>query len=672
MQLLSRFFAQAQTANPVFFILNLRPWQGRVLVIALAMLTTWLLLAFFDESANTLEERIGAQGWVLSAQQRQEERISIVAIDEKSLAAVGPWPWSRSDMARLTQALNAANVQLQVHDIVYPESRAGDDLFLAALSSSRGAVLAQVPVLDGLGSDQQVRTGTMTHAVTGLACNDTASVNATGFIANSANYASIPKGHITPLVASDGAIRKIPAFVCIDGKPYPALAISALLQATGSTDNWAVSIVESSGWFQPERVLRLNSYPGLGIPLDEANNLRVSYQDLPESFRAFSAIDVMEGTIDPDLLDNAWVLVGAVAFGMGDIVPTPYKGAAPGVELQARLLSSLLDSAVPYTPVASEWLLAGLSIIFALLLLLIAGRERLSAYGLPMLAILLPALAISLHISLLQTRDIWLGWLFPAFSSLAAAFMLLLLEQGRVRVERARVFGNLSSYLPTDIAREIAYSLPSSSINARRCEVTLLNADLRNFSAFGELRPPEESAALLHFFFVKATEIIESHKGRIHEFKGDGLMAVWDGQNTAAAEQALSAAREMQQSIQKDMPQHPPSGLEPLALGIGIEQGPALIGSIGPAHRRSHTLLGDTVTITLRIQEMTAELAQPILLGECIARQLQGAELESQGSYLLNGLRTPHTLFALSPPEQSSRSRVEQLNLKIVSGGKLN
>jgi class 3 adenylate cyclase len=82
-------------------------------------------------------------------------------------------------------------------------------------------------------------------------------------------------------------------------------------------------------------------------------------------------------------------------------------------------------------------------------------------------------------------------------------------------------------------------------------------------------------------------------------------------------------------------------------------------------------MLGDTVTITLRIQEMTAELAQPILLGECIARQLSNTSLESQGSYLLSGLRIPHTLFApISAEAQQRRSRSEQLNLKIISGGR--
>ena len=255
--------------------------------------------------------------------------------------------------------------------------------------------------------------------------------------------------------------------------------------------------------------------------------------------------------------------------------------------------------------------------------------------------------------------------------SLLAASLLLLLEQSRVRVERSRVYDNLVSYLPGDIAKEIAYSLPSSAINAKRCDVTLLNADIRNFAAFGEARPPEESAAVLHYFFVRATEIVEQHGGRVHEFKGDSLLAIWDGHQRQAAEQSLLAAQEMQLTIDQNI-LSPDShdGLERLALGISIEQGPALIGSIGPAHRRSHSLLGDTVTIALRIQELTEELAQPILIGECAARHLVNQKLESQGSFLLTGLKVPHTLFAPPPTEASPlQNRREQLGLKVVSTG---
>jgi adenylate cyclase len=392
---------------------------------------------------------------------------------------------------------------------------------------------------------------------------------------------------------------------------------------------------------------------------------------LPQNFQAVSASDVINGRLPAGLLDNAWVIVGGTAFGMGDIVPTPYQGAAPGVELQARLLVSMLDNAMPYTPRSAPVMLMLLALAFAAVLWLLAGqRERVSAYGLPAAAILLPVLALALHWQLLVSRDIWLGWLPPALYGVLAASLLLLLEQSRLRAERSRVYGNLNSYLPSNIAHEIAFSLPSSTINARRSDVTLLSADLRNFSAYGEARPPEESAALLHYFFVKAADIIERHHGSIQEFKGDSLLAVWSGQNQVSAAQALAAAQEMQTIIQPGMPQYPPAGLEPLALGIGIEQGPALVGSIGPAHRRTHTLLGDTVTITLRIQEMTAELSQPILLGESVARQLVDIKPESQGSYLLSGLRNPHTLYAPPANDASARGRAAQLNLKIVSGGK--
>jgi adenylate cyclase len=655
--------------NPLSLALRLMPVGGRLMMLALSALVVVAAVLMFSPALNTLEERLGAQGWLMLSDQPPEERITVVAIDEASLAEIGPWPWSREVMADLTRQLELAGAQLQLHDIVYPEARDGDDAFLAALQSARGTVLAQVPVLQ---SAQTVRTGLMTHPMTGISCQgDTAFSTSQSFVAPHSGFVGIAKGHIAPLVASDGTVREVPAFVCVDGQAFPALALSALFQATNARD-WAAALSADNGWFGPELLLQLPAYPGLSIPLDGQGNLRVSYRQAPENFHAVSAADVINGRLPAGILDNTWVLVGATAFGMGDIVPTPYNGSTAGVEIQARLLTSLLDARMPYTPQVAPVLLTVLAGFFAAVLLLLArGRERISTFGLPIAALAMPLMALSLHWYLLATYEIWLGWLFPAMFALIAAGLLLVLEQGRLRAERSRVFGNLSSYLPSDVAREIAFSLPTSSINAKRCDVTLLSADLRNFSAFGEARPPEESAALLHMFFVKSTQIIEQAGGRIHEFKGDGLLAVWDGQTESSARKALDAAMAMQQEIQRDLPQQPPAGLEPLALGIGIEQGPALLGSIGPAQRRTHTLLGDTVTITLRIQEMTAELAHPILLGECVARQLIDLHPESQGSYLLDGLRTPHTLFApANQPELTSRNRAEQLNLKIVSGGR--
>ena len=650
------------------FLLRLVPFSARLLLLAVAGVLTALIVSLFNDSLDTVEESVGALGWTLNAETAVEQRISIISIDEKSVAQEGPWPWPRDTMARLVTALNDAGVQLQLHDIVFPEPAPGDDALAQALQASPGAVLAQVPVLD---SSQTLRTGVLSHPVTGVSCvNGLASTS--NYLGNNPAFTAIPKGHITPIVSSDGAIRKMPALICVDGNAYPALPISAFLQAL-NTQVWGASVAAGNSLFGPAQMMQLDSYPGLRIPLDAQGNLRISYRNRPETYQAISAADILNGDFDSAMLENGWVLVGATAFGIGDIVPTPYSGITPGVELQARILGSLLDTSVPYTPSGASLFLVLLSVLSAGVLFVLAGaRERFASYGLPIAGLLLPIAAITLHIELLGTNNIWLGWVSPALFSVLAASALMLLEQARVRGERSRVFGNLNAYLPSDVAKEIAYSLPSSSVNARRAEVTLLSADLRNFSAFSEARPPEESAALLHFFFVRAAEIVEQHGGRIHEFKGDSLLAIWDGHDAKAALQALHAAQKMQIAIERDMlPQHLPQGLEPMALGIGIEQGSVLIGSIGPAQRRTHTLLGETVTITLRIQEMTTELALPILIGECAARQLSDQKLESQGSYLLAGLRTPHILF--TPPIVDStarRGKSDSVSLTVVTGGR--
>jgi class 3 adenylate cyclase len=516
----------------------------------------------------------------------------------------------------------------------------------------------------------------MTHPLSGISC-DSADGGiqlplASGYLAPHSGFASVPKGHITPVISTDGAVRKSPAIICADGQAYPALALAAFLQVSNFSP-WQASIVPGSSLLDPAYILKLDAYPGLDIPLDADANLRISFAKDPSAYTAVSAVDVINGNIDEGFLDNAWVLVGGTAFGMADIVPTPYSGAATGVELQARMLGSLLDMAVPYTPRSANILKGLLCLLFSLALYRLAiGGDRVKAYGLPVAAVLLPAVALTLHLVLLQSADLWLGWLFPALYGAFAASFLLLFELSRVRSERSRVFTNLNSYLPDDIAKEIAYSLPSSSINARRCDVTLLSADLRNFSAFSETRPPEEPAAVLHYFFTRAAEIIERHGGRVHEFKGDSLLALWDGYDQKSAAAALAAGQEMQAAVYRNLlPEHALEGLEPMALGIGIEQGPVLIGSIGPAHRRTHALLGETVSIALRIQEMTAELAQPILIGECAARQLRDEALQSQGSYLLSGLKTPHVLFApVLDDSVDSGDSSTQPNLRLLSGGR--
>lgn len=677
----------ARASSPLSHVSLLLPQAIKVKLLVLlgAALLTFLLSIIFSNLKHITEEKFGALGWTLFPSLNVEERLTIVAIDERSLAEVGPWPWPREVLAELSNRLNQAGAAMQLFDIVLPEPKEGDELLLEALSGT-SSILGQIPVLTQSAGNNlaPIQSGKMTGFVAGVNCQGPLP-SAIGYLANHQGFSSIAKGHITPVVDNDGLIRKQPPLICVNGRAYPSLSLQALLQGFSSgvgSGRLVPELVAGHGVMDPAWYIQLKGYLGYQIPLDSSGNVRISYHQHPSVFRVVSAADILSvPASDPllqDLVKDAWVLVGATAFGLGDVVPTPHSGMAPGVELQARLLLSMLDGSVPYTPAMATWLLLLECVFFAVILLWLGSSPGLrSIVGLPAAGVMLPLLALLVHSQLLHV-GIWLGWLAPAVFGLLAAVMMSLLEHKRVRLERQRVFGNLSSYLPAEAAREIAFNLPSGAIEANRREVVLLCADLRNFSTYESTHSPEEAAALLHCFFVRAADVVGRCGGAVEEFTGDSVLASWGIDSTENASlKAFQAAKELQKVMEAIMP-------SPIALGVSVEKGPVLVGSIGPAHRRTHTMLGDTVTLTLRIQEMTEELAQPILVGECAARDLRGEGLTSQGAFLLNGLKAPQVIYApgyiepaepliedFVPCDLSSEDRAGgESSFRVIPGGK--
>ncbi len=635
----------------------------------MAGVLTTALFSVFESSLLAVEERVGNLPWTLFADETSEERLTIVAIDEKSINQIGSWPWSRDVMADLVESINAAGAQIQIHDVLYPMGdRQGDDRFAEALLKDEKSIIAQLPVLQS--QEPPLQSGTLTHDVAGVGCvadpRSGSRFPATGqYVGASDVFLRVPKGHIAPIIETDGTVRKVPAFICSDLLAYPALSIAPFFHLTSSQD-WDATISFGAGIFAPERILKLDVFAGLEIPLDIDGGLRISFKKSPASFSSVSAVDVLKGNFDQSLFDNTLVLVGATAFGLDDIVPTPYSGSSPGVELQARVLTSILDGDVPFKPQGGS-IFNGLvsALIGGLMLFLALQRGRLTLLGLPLVAFSSSIFSLVIHGFLLTNYQLWIGWLYAGLFGFFGGSLLLILEHARVRFERGLVMQNLASYLPSETARKVAYQLPTSTIQAERREVTLMTADLRNFSALGELRPPEESASVLHYFFTKVSDIVECNGGRVHEYTGDSVLAVWDGDGCESAARSLAAALAIEKQLNENLLNEVSiAGLEPLAVGIGIEQGPVLMGSIGPAHRRANALCGEAVTVALRIQEMTAELSYPILIGEVAARYLPDAELRSIGNYLLPGLANAHKLFA--PLGKSSKQRE---GLQLLKGG---
>lgn len=627
-----------------------------LLAVVMASLFFALVLAWVPQRTfDGLDRKASDLAWRLGAQREPERRIIVVDIDENSIATLGAWPWPRERVAELSKRLAELGASQQIFDMLLVDRRSGDDGLGAALAAA-GVVTANVFALD---QGEPVQQGQLAGSVDGLPCQQPIP-QARGYIGLSPGlleHQALPAGHITPRIDADGAVRRVPALLCLADKVYPALALAAYWQgAVGHLEPGSIRLRPGQGWLEPAWWLEHARLPA-AIPLTAEADLIVPYALAPEALISISAADILAGKAPKSLFAGAWVLVGSTALGLGDAVPTPHGGAVGGVGVHAQLISGLLDGTLPLAPVGRYWLWLANAILLCGLLTLVATRfGRLGPYALAPLSVLAVFLLLSEHALALQMLRWELGWSRPALFVMLFGLLLASLQFARTRVEKDRLYAHLASYLPVPVAQALLGQDVGATVVAERREVTVMFADIRNFSRFCETQPPEVAARLLHEFIDIATQVIEERGGLVEAVQGDAVMAIWNGSLPCPdhARQAVAAAKVLLPAVEAVFPVPDEADWSPLALGIGVETGLALIGSFGPARRRLHTALGESVSVANAVQKMTAELASPILCGPGTAACLEKGETRSQGAFLLEGLARTHTLYAI-PTTSSSR-----------------
>ncbi len=619
----------------------LRSARTSAILAVLASFVAWLfLLIGFAGPIDVLEEQSGDWVWRFAASGESERRVVIVDIDETSMQKLGAWPWSRDRLAQLSDALAAQGASLQVFDVVFPAPSEQDSRLVDSVRRN-GAVLSQVFAIQGSSPAQQ---GLVSSPLDWPACPGLFPV-AKNYIANASAFAGLPVGHITPIVADDGSVRKQPAVICHNNRAYAALFLEALRREGGGAPS-SLSLSEGKGLFgAPWHIegLALSPRP---LPLDSDGNVRIPWTVHPDALTAIPAHRVLSGEVPKGLLQNAWVVVGSTAMGINDRVATPFSGIDAGLLVHAQLLIGVLDDRIPGVP-RHQWLFS-----LGVILLGVSGlallRLRRPVSSLIVVSLLVAVAGYVLKAVLLVRFAVWVDWLPGSLYVVLLAVALSLADHARSLWERDRIYAHLSSYLPAPVAAALAVRDPSDAIDATRSDVIALYADIRNFSAYCEIRPPEETAAVIHAYITMATDIVERYGGTIESIQGDGILAIWSQSKTSSvsADQALSAARELLRASKGILPDPDPDNLQSLALGLGLESGPATVGSFGSARRRTHLAMGRAVTVAVRLEKMTVELAHPILIGENLAAYLGPHQLQSQGVFLLDGIVAPCHIYA--------------------------
>ncbi|ORW43144.1 cyclase [Mycobacterium paraense] len=211
--------------------------------------------------------------------------------------------------------------------------------------------------------------------------------------------------------------------------------------------------------------------------------------------------------------------------------------------------------------------------------------------------------------------------------------------------ERQRLQGAFGTYVDPALAARLLQQGDDVFTGERR-EVTVMFVDIRDFTPFAEANTAEDTVARLNALFEIVVPAVVAAGGHVNKFLGDGALAVFGAPNDLAhhADAAMGVAASIQRLVGERF-----GGA--LRIGIGINTGVVIAGTIGGGGKLEFTLIGDTVNVASRVEQLTKTTGDTLLLtGSCVdALRSRPPGLIDRGSHAVKGKSAPVQVFALRP-----------------------
>lgn len=211
--------------------------------------------------------------------------------------------------------------------------------------------------------------------------------------------------------------------------------------------------------------------------------------------------------------------------------------------------------------------------------------------------------------------------------------------------ERQRLQVAFGTYVDPVLAARLLEQGDDVFTGERR-QVTVMFVDIRDFTPFAEANTAEDAVARLNALFEIVVPAVMDAGGHVNKFLGDGALAVFGAPNDLAdhADEAVRAAVLIQRLVGERF-----GGA--LRIGVGINTGVVIAGTIGGGGKLEFTLIGDTVNVAARVEQLTKATGDAILLtGHCVdALVAQPPGLTERGSHALKGKSAPVQVFGLNP-----------------------
>jgi len=346
-------------------------------------------------------------------------------------------------------------------------------------------------------------------------------------------------------------------------------------------------------------------------------------------------------------LKGALVLVGPT-LNQGENGHNSAFGVLSGLELLGTASANSIDG-TGIAPWPATALPRALVASLPLLLLGLIGLQR------SKLSWRLGCCCLGLILLLVVSSSGLLRW-HRALPLLAPAAALILMACGfgfdgywREERERRRLRRTFERYVAPSVVAEILQNREAAEgiLLGRNLPVTVLFSDLKGFTALTQQLSKEgrstDLVQQLNTYLGAMVEVISAHGGTVDKFIGDAVMAVFGSPRSRGvaleAAQAVRCAHAMGERLEQLNQQWLGENIAPLASGIGIASGNAVVGQIGSPERMDFTVIGNTVNLASRLESLTRLLNTPVIIdertAELIEPQVRAIKL---GEHIIKGI----------------------------------
>jgi len=578
----------------------LNPWTALVTLVL-------VLLVRIADPAFVESVRLRYFDTLVTSQPVKDVPVYTVNIDEATLDKLGQFPFPRDMYADIIKEIYKREAGLVVFNVLMPEKdRFGKDAVL-------GETLKKYPViLPTLGSTAQKNTSHGSPAQVVGADPAGLVVEYPGLISNVEPQESLAAGVgvVNTFPEIDGVVRRMPLVILSQEQLHPALALETL-RVAAKDPKFQVKIGDMG--VEAVRVPKFGK-----IPTDDLGRVWIDWSATP---REYSYMQL------PESFDGGIVIVGLSAAGLVNPVSTA-RGEVWPQYLQGTVIGTMMTQSNIQRPGWADQVEI-IALLAAGLLVLFLSRWTYVGIGSGVVIIgaIVPLCGYAYGSS---------SWLVDATFPVSGLVLVMLHAYGVKFVseflQKSQIKKQFGSYVNPVIVERLQRDPSFIKLGGEKKELTVIMSDMRNFTGLGETYGDDVVAftQTMNRYMTAIAEPILRNNGCLIKFIGDASLHVHGApiQEEQDPDHVLAAVRtglEMLHAVELFNIELEKEGKPKVGCGLGINTGPTLIGNIGSKDRFGYDVLGDSVSLTARLEGQTKNYGVLIIISESTQSRIDNA-----------------------------------------------